>query len=690
METVNWSKLDRGLRTLYRNWEEATGSSLYDGKEFRVQSFKEAFILVVEHNGELTEEELSANGFVVTGRLSDKAFQGEVFLKSIHHLSHLDHLTLISYGSAKKKRLGVSHGNIGVQSTTELLVDGKWHYNSVTNAFSGNTGANVVIGIIDTGIDFHHPCFRNTAGTETRIHAIWDQYLTPRSGEQSPVANLLAPGSTTRYGVEYEKATIDNSPTRVRHRDTDGHGTHVAGIAAGNGATSTASPPTRSANIGVAPEARIIAVNLIHDDSSNISYDVMERDAFHYILNKATALFGANTPVVINGSFGSELHPHDGRGWEGNEYIERHLHALFNTSAGRISVFSAGNAAGENGHLELTMPAAPNNQVEIPFTIRDRRSRPRKSVDLNIEMLYPDGVNDVRGWIKLPGLLQFFGGNSPGATSGTALNQIYDGLFGTARHRVLMEHFPYTAQSPYGAITRRNISLIFRPRRRRQNTGDYRLKVEAPAGTKIQLWIDVSEPDYRIVFDRAAILATTGVAIVNTNTIDSPSQSPDVITVAAYDVNVPATIVTPTTPFITSFSSRGPLMSYNANPPIAPKPNVAAPGESVFSANNGALARALSPGGHFVDMSGTSMAAPHITGLIALMLEEDSTLTRVEILTAFQDSLNPPFAALDLHHDPTVDFEESTYTIPAVNPPQAGVDEAGLGRLNYNNVIDQL
>jgi len=131
-------------------------------------------------------------------------------------------------------------------------------------------------------------------------------------------------------------------------------------------------------------------------------------------------------------------------------------------------------------------------------------------------------------------------------------------------------------------------------------------------------------------------------------------------------------------------------MSYNANPPIAPKPNVAAPGESVFSANNGALARALSPGGHFVDMSGTSMAAPHITGLIALMLEEDSTLTRAEILTAFQDSLSPPFAALDLHHDPTVDFEESTYTIPAVNPPQAGVDEAGLGRLNYNNVIDQL
>ncbi len=684
MIQVDWTKLDRGMRSLYLEWQEVTSSDSILSQMSNITAPDAVVTIVLEHDGELTKAELATGGFTVTGVLSPTAFQGEVKLESIAELSCLPHLTLLRFGTRSRKQLATSHTDVGVQSSDALLTDGQWFFNPLTNSFVGNTGKDVVIGIIDTGIDYRHPCFQTADGSETRIHAIWDQFLTPQGGESSPVANLLTPGTTTRYGVEYEKAAIDAGGAGVRHRDTDGHGTHVAGIAAGNGADSTATPPGRSGNIGIAPEARIIAVNLLHEDTSNISYAIRERDAFHYILNKASALFGAATPVVINGSFSSEEHPHDGRGWEGNEYIERHLHGIFNGSAGKIAVIAAGNAAGENAHLQLTMPAAPNNQIDLPFTIRDTRTNPRKTESLFIEIVYPDSVIDVKGWIKLPGLIQFFGGDAPGATSGTALNQIYDGTFGTARHRIVMNHFPVTAQSPYGNVTRRNLSLEFIPRRRRQNTGNYTLRVEAPAGTLIHLWVGSAEPSYRILFDRAALLLTNGVSIVNKNTIGSPGQSPDVITVAAYDVN------TGGTPFVTNFSSRGPLVTYDANPVIADKPDVAAPGQNIFSANNNAVARATGPAGHFTDHNGTSMAAPHIAGLVALMLQEDNTLTRPQILQAFQASTAVPLAVLDLHHDPTPDYEETTYAIPAVNPPQAGADEAGTGRLNYDTVIDTL
>ena len=110
-------------------------------------------------------------------------------------------------------------------------------------------GQGVLVGIIDTGIDYQNPVFRNLDGT-TRIAAIWDQ--TIREGP-APAGFL--------YGAEYTDERLDEALTSedplalVPSVDTDGHGTYVASLAAGG-----ASPANEF--IGAAPFSTIAVVKL--------------------------------------------------------------------------------------------------------------------------------------------------------------------------------------------------------------------------------------------------------------------------------------------------------------------------------------------------------------------------------------------------------------------------------------------
>lgn len=168
----------------------------------------------------------------------------------------------------------------------------------------GFRGAGVIVGIIDNGIDFTHECFREAGGT-SRITAIWDQNLAPTGNESSP--------SGFPFGVEYTKSDIDaalansNPFSVVRHRDGDtrsGHGTHVAGIAAGDGSVAGNGQPAFTF-VGVAPEANILMV-ANRSEGSALGDSASTLDAVAYIFNKASSL---RKPVVINQSQGDNLGP---------------------------------------------------------------------------------------------------------------------------------------------------------------------------------------------------------------------------------------------------------------------------------------------------------------------------------------------------------------------------------------------
>lgn len=210
------------------------------------------------------------------------------------------------------------------------------------------TGQDVLICIIDTGIDFTHPDFCDPDNpAQSRIVAIWDQTLTPQGGEQSPTE------SGCSYGVEYTREQIedeiDGSPSGfVRQRDTKGHGTHVAGTAAGNGAS-------LSSRLfqGMAPEAAILVVKAGNDFFPEP--DIV--NALNYARQKAAAL---GLPVVVNMSLGSDAGPHDGTSAKSVAIDD-----FSSSSAGRIVVVSAGNSANQHIHISGSLIASGSVNITL-------------------------------------------------------------------------------------------------------------------------------------------------------------------------------------------------------------------------------------------------------------------------------------------------------------------------------------
>ncbi len=206
-------------------------------------------------------------------------------------------------------------------------------------------GDGVIVAIVDSGIDWDHPDFRNpTNPLKSRILRIWDQTLTPQASENSPAGYSL--------GVEYTKEQIedeiDGTPAGfVREKDTDGHGTHVAGTAAGNGAALS------SKYTGLAPNADIVVIKAGNGSfsTSNII------SGLEYLKRLATSL---GKPIVVNMSLGSQGGAHDG-----TDPLEVAIDNFTDTTAGHIVVVASGNDNGDNIHKQSIMAPTAQSTIDI-------------------------------------------------------------------------------------------------------------------------------------------------------------------------------------------------------------------------------------------------------------------------------------------------------------------------------------
>ena len=154
-------------------------------------------------------------------------------------------------------------------------------------------GKGILIGIVDSGIDYSLSDFRNPDGT-TRIRALWDQTI-----EGKPP---LGYSSGTEYTSEQiNEALMSGTPEQRRRivpsQDISGHGTAVAGIAAGSGPV-----------VGVAPEAELLVVKMGLPRAEGFPRTTELMQGVDYVIRKALEY---QMPVAVNLSFGNTYGAHE-------------------------------------------------------------------------------------------------------------------------------------------------------------------------------------------------------------------------------------------------------------------------------------------------------------------------------------------------------------------------------------------
>lgn len=206
----------------------------------------------------------------------------------------------------------------------------------VTVGETGLTGNGVILAVIDSGIDYRRMDFRNADGS-TRLIALWDQTLDPGENGQPPE------GFET--GVEFPRERInaalmeeeEKSFQSVPSRDVSGHGTAVAGIAAGSRVNTVS-----GIYQGIAPESALLVVKLGDDTESGFPKTTQIMRAVTYAVRKGIQ---RQSPVVINLSFGNTYGSHDG-----SSLLERFLDNA--SEIGRnVICAGAGNEADTAGHF---------------------------------------------------------------------------------------------------------------------------------------------------------------------------------------------------------------------------------------------------------------------------------------------------------------------------------------------------
>lgn len=198
------------------------------------------------------------------------------------------------------------------------------------------TGRGVLAAFLDSGIDYAHPDFRNGDGT-TRILNLWDQTLGREFSREEINAALAAPTEAERYEL-------------VPSRDLSGHGTHVAGIAAGNGRAS------EGVNRGVAYESDLLVVKLGVPRTESFPRTTELMAGLDYIVKKALEY---RQPAAVNISFGNTYGSHSG-----TSLLETYINDISNYWK-NVIVIGTGNEGNGRGHTSGFLENGREQVVEL-------------------------------------------------------------------------------------------------------------------------------------------------------------------------------------------------------------------------------------------------------------------------------------------------------------------------------------
>ncbi|MBS6956284.1 MAG: S8 family peptidase [Enterocloster asparagiformis] len=446
----------------------------------------------------------------------------------------------------------------------------------ITSTFNtpalANKGAGTIIGFLDTGIDYTNPLFRKSDGT-TRILGIWDQSLPEDTEEIPPGVPDYFNMSGASYGTEYTEEQInqalaaDDPLSIVPSRDTNGHGTFIAGIAAG-------SPLPDDSFTGAAPECRLVVVKLKQAKQYLRDYYLIpdgatafqENDIMMGVKYLRVMAHRYRMPLIILIALGSNMGSHEGLSPLSTSIqdVTRFL--------GFSAVIAAGNETGLAHHFDGLIPSGENYQ-DVEIRVGEPESRRGFVVELWATNADTYSVGFVSPTGETISRIPIITGNEtriPFLLEDTVITVNYQPIEPLTGRQLIFMRF----QAPTVGIWRIRVynSQYF--------TGDF------------HMWLPVDG----FISDQTVFLNPSP-----NNTITLPGNSPSPLTIGAYNhVNNSIYI----------HSSRG----YTLTNVI--KPDLAAPGVDVYGP-------ALTGPPGTIPMTrrtGTSVAAAHAAGAVANLM----------------------------------------------------------------------
>jgi subtilisin family serine protease len=532
--------------------------------------------------------------------------------------------------------LGAAHPelpmSVGSMLHAALDVSAKW--NGVAELreglASGGVGAGVVVGVVDTGIDVGHPAFIDEEG-KTRIawlitwgdprgfHPELEAEYGCTDPDQAPCAVYSS--------VEIQRMLDGDLALGDDVHDFFGHGTHVASIAGGNGRTGKDTAPRF---VGMAPGATlVIAAPTV---GGGFSDDGVLRGT-RFIFDRASDM---GLPAVANLSIGGDFGPHDG-----TSALEKGLAAMVGDDLpGRVITVASGNSAGLYKSNDIE-PLGIHTEVHV-----DPHAPAKASI-----LVPGEGMGDVFVWITfregddvsvgLDGPTETWirpvspgddAGYDDGDATAGVINDVHDGK----------TSIPAGTNSAYLAWSGSW-----------DNAGYFSVVLEGSGDA--QLWVTAQG---------AAVGGAYFLQALRQGTVNTPASHPKLMAVGC-TVNRHAW--KPQRGFVVELGAFGPddpveddsLCYFSAGGPTplgVPKPEIVAPGAFVAAAMsydadplrapNGIFSGEGCPGKtncyvvdtHYAITTGTSMSSPEVAGAVALLLEQDPSLTQARATAVLQAS----------------------------------------------------
>ncbi len=568
-----------------------------NGKKLQALDADPSITLVVEvesNDAAGTFAQIRETGATVLSKLGHQAVIS-IPVDNVDDLVAIEGVKKVDATSKGQLKTDVSLVETGVS-----LIDG-----TVPGLEEVYTGKGVTICLVDMGFDFQHPAFKDADGN-TRLRCV---YLPGNNNGHKFIVEDDEAGTIAYPGSVFD--TPELIATLTTDTDMDSHGTHTAGIAAG-----TRSPLGFG---GMAPDADIVLVSTEAEENVN-------EIAFQFVAHYAQQI---DAPVVLSASMNSHHGPHNGTGMM-PELIDELSHHV-------IPVLSVGNEG--NKHLHIYKAFDEENSSIKAFLAR---ATPIIGEDDNTKKMMGSvvcgysrntlGEDDTLS-VQI-GLLRLSSGEAVWQTEPLTISPSQDGYIEifSDDDEILSQFMQGGFVGISGRVVDGKIELLAAVQGVRIKRLPFFISLSSSSHIEMDLWETIDE--FEAINMEGYTLGDSEFSCGDW------TSTPNVISVGNYVANTTSRLYTGSVIDESDLYTLDDISyksSYGVSLNGVAQPTVAAPGNNVVSSINHytcdkEIAESMQWQGYPYDgMSGTSMSCPTVSGIIALWLQADPTLTLDEI-----------------------------------------------------------